>query len=406
MPHLDGSASRCAESPTRTPCAKPQGVAPGFLGGRFSRSGWSIFRCAIGGWLGLTLWEAPADRAGPAIIEPPPGHRRASAPATRRGTIMLLMSTAIDGYGVLDKTVVLELFEEIQASTDINVARSLCARLLDQHPSLTVEATSRHLMWRARRCGSAEGFASIFDLVAPPPEQTSVGRLNHHGKPVLYVANSPETALAECDASPGEYFHMVGFIVPGTSRMRAAIVGEQYHSYRTGYMKHFGIDPQQTVFQNVRQLGIDRGKNVFFTDSLLADILTDDDAKHRSYVSTRALADNILHKNPACQGIYFPSIKHELGTNMAFHLGSGCVLLKAVTSHVVRVDKRFRNGFFDCCTVKTVEHIEEDGCLFKSTRVSRSDVKLFGVTEDEKQRITSSFERVSDSEHTAADDSD
>jgi hypothetical protein len=62
-----------------------------------------------------------------------------------------------------------EFTRDLRRETDPTVVHERLAKLLAHYDVINYELRYDWIVWRARRCNSAEGFQSITDLIYPPP---------------------------------------------------------------------------------------------------------------------------------------------------------------------------------------------------------------------------------------------
>ncbi len=110
----------------------------------------------------------------------------------------------------------------------------------------------------------------------PPPELTSVGRLNDAGRPVLYASLKEETALAEIQVQPNQYVQVIGYRTLIKESIRLAVVGEMMHVHKFGYMRLTGSDPGATLGRILNEKGLDEGRQLLYIDAFLHHVLSAD----------------------------------------------------------------------------------------------------------------------------------
>ena len=90
-----------------------------------------------------------------------------------------------------------EFARSLKRDTDPNIVRAKLTRLLEVYAIHNFELGQGSPIFRARRCRSEQGFASLNDLIYPPRDITTIGRLNSAGDPIMYGALRKETAFEE-----------------------------------------------------------------------------------------------------------------------------------------------------------------------------------------------------------------
>lgn len=254
----------------------------------------------------------------------------------------------------------IELHRAILAATNLAEAHHLSARLLAEHPPLSVGIRLSQPHWRVRPASDPSGFDSVSKLLAPPPENTGPGRANHEGDPKLYISARLETALAEVQAIEGRHYHAIALMSQEDSELRLAVVGEQHNVLRKGYLDNFGYDPEEVIKGSLRRQGAARAERIAFADALMADVLADPEARSKNYIPSRGLADVLVHHTRQSHGIIYPSVRHHLGKNYCLDPAIALRELKVVACMVLRVDRAWPKGYFST-TPTAIYAVDEGG---------------------------------------------
>lgn len=292
-------------------------------------------------------------------------------------------------YDQVEFSTAKSIADELIKSTDLDRARQLAARLINDQPTLSVGMGTGSIFFRARECPSQYGYEHVKDILMPPPSITKIGRANHERKPMLYAASSVDAALSEIQPEEGKMYHIAGFIVAESKEARLSIIGEHFHSARTGYLRFFGIDPEHSVVKNLNEQGFHRSKKILFIDSLLGDILSEPNARCKNYVGSRAIVDVIFHQLNRAGGIIYPSVRHKFSTNICVKPDHFIDNFKIVTSCVVRVDEIWPNGFLEIKSLNNLD-LDMDTGRF-SVRSSGLGSYFFNVTPDEHGKAVGPF---------------
>ena len=102
-----------------------------------------------------------------------------------------------------------DLARSLRSQTDPSVVYSGLSSVLAHYDVVNWPLRYEGIIWRARKCKTADGFASVTDLIYPPPHQTPAGRLNEPHEPLLYAVFNKTTAIEEIEAMEGDYVHLV-----------------------------------------------------------------------------------------------------------------------------------------------------------------------------------------------------
>lgn len=284
------------------------------------------------------------------------------------------------------------LARQLEIAESVADARHIADRLMAEQPNMALGMNFRHfLLWRVRRAKTPQGWSRLQDVLAPRDEDVKMaGRANDIGVARLYSARMLETAIAEMRPCEGEHYHAIAMMSRANEDVRLAIVGEQHHVIRTGYLKSVGIDPDSTVQRALMAQGYEAAQRIGCVDALLASVLADASADKKGYIATRAVVEILRHRCGSTDGIMFPSVQHELGTNYCIDPSSANRVLKVVLSIVVRIDRIWSNGYFSLS--QTCAHVPDgaEGALRMSKNSPRKPV-FFNVTATEMNRIAESF---------------
>ena len=217
---------------------------------------------------------------------------------------------------------------------------------------------------RARICSSTHGFSHISELHSPPPEVTSIGRMNEKGNPMFYASYHIGTALAEINAKEGDTVQVAQFQLPNKpdSGIRCLAIGEVYNAYH-------GISTiSQSMFYEIRKLIDKLGKNdirgllsYLYMDALSAELLNDVLASEKDYIYSRTLSRILLEKYPEIDGLIFPSAKIKGTANITLRPESILTKAQVVSSQVIKVTKLYPYGLCDFEVVKQAKGESADG---------------------------------------------
>lgn len=274
-----------------------------------------------------------------------------------------------------------EVFHQIRESNQSEDLMAKFMRLFGDYEILNFALGPGGIYWRARKCDSANGFAKITDLAAPPAICCAAGRLNEPNQPVLYAATREVTALGEIGAKSGDYVHLVGFRILKERTLRLGFIGDYFHVYKTGQSKIGGSDPGRALTRVINEMGRDRALVKTYIDAFLSDVISDKRASINNYLHTRALIAVIFSKLPGLDGLFYPSVKDHVGMNVLvknFACNEG---MKIVCSNVVRVEKVREFGFFDYACCHQAVGVDDDGRLIMRAYDGSASHIFFSDTE-------------------------
>ncbi|EER3651979.1 RES family NAD+ phosphorylase [Escherichia coli] len=217
---------------------------------------------------------------------------------------------------------------------------------------------------RARRCSNADGYGNISQLLSPPPELTTIGRMNDEGKPMLYASYHIGTALAEINAKDGDIVQIIQLELPKNahSGIRCLAIGEIYNAYH-------GITTISPILSDeVRKLITRLGAkdihglmSFLYMDALSAELLNDVLASKNNYIYSRTLSRLLLEKHKDIDGIVFPSAKIKGTSNITLRPESILNKTEIVSNMVIRISKIYPYGICDFKVLKRAKGHKLDG---------------------------------------------
>ncbi|EEK6800201.1 RES family NAD+ phosphorylase [Salmonella enterica subsp. enterica serovar Ruiru] len=217
---------------------------------------------------------------------------------------------------------------------------------------------------RARICSNADGYGSIGQLLSPPPELTTIGRMNDKGNPMLYASYHIGTALAEVNAKDGDIVQVIQLELPKNahSGIRCLAIGEIYNAYH-------GITTISPILSDevrkiITRLGAKdiRGLMSFlYMDALSAELLNDVLASENNYIYSRTLSRLLLEKHKDIDGIVFPSAKVKGTSNITLRPESILNKAKIVSNVVIGISKIYPYGICDLKVLKQAKGHTLDG---------------------------------------------
>jgi len=244
-----------------------------------------------------------------------------------------------DGFRQMSLEECEKLFRQIGGTDDIILLRKLFRRLLRRQPLLSYVFGQDRVYWRGRRCESEEGFSSLSEMIYPCKASATSGRLNDDNQPMLYAASRLVTVLNELSVREGDFIHYIGFVIKPGSSVRLGLVGEEYYAYHTGLSWLLGRVPGNSVQRELAKLGDEYCRRVVYVDAFLRNVLSDRAAEKRAYAHTRALGKEIFRTLKRIDGFFYPSTKHDVGTNLIVTPSCFDKQFKVITSSVLKVDK-------------------------------------------------------------------
>lgn len=273
------------------------------------------------------------------------------------------------------------LFRDAREAATVAAACHALAPIFDQYEVISLDLTRDSIFWRAR-LSEFEPWAAVSQMTAPPPEKTSIGRLNDTGCPMLYASLKEETALAEIQACAGDHVQVIGHRTLVGKDIRLAVVGEMMHVHKFGYMRLTGADPAATLGRLLNEEELNAGRRLLYIDAFLHSLLTDPMAGAKNYVLSRAVAA-MLHRDLAIDGIAYPSAKDPLGYNITLKPEAVATKMQPNSCFQLRVESLHEFGFVEYTVIKEAARVDDTGRFEWMPPLAPPRRHLFNLTKEE-----------------------
>lgn len=229
---------------------------------------------------------------------------------------------------------------------------------------LTMHLKARNI-FRARKTSKDKWFTHISELWYPPAEKvTQMGRLNHAGQSMLYYSDTMNAALYEMRPSIGEYYTIL--------KCRLKKPNEWPHVMELGIAERTSMIDHPFKHRLLENTNF--GRNHFGSgDAIKSNLLirsffaselmkvVEPENSHE-YKLTVALAEFLLNSDQI-DGVCYPSVAGNLGTNVAFKPQSADRFFVAESAQVLRVDEDLRPKGYTCTIITATKSISECGVI-------------------------------------------
>lgn len=274
------------------------------------------------------------------------------------------------------------LFRAISNAQSLPEACLHLTRLFEYYKLVTIEiGRGNNTYWRARVAGP-EPWPTIADMGYPPQHVAKCNRLNDAGSPCFYGATREVTALCEIAVDAGQYVQLAGFRVFDETPIRIAVIGELFHVYKTGYLRLVGTDPDGAINRAINSYDRPHAESLLFIDAFLASLLADASARDKDYMLSRAIAA-MIYRDEKVDGIMFPSVRDNLGMNIALRAGSFDEKLHAVCCFHARIKRIRPFGFIGYEVLREVERLDDDEMPVWLDATSQSIRRHFNLSKAE-----------------------
>jgi hypothetical protein len=275
----------------------------------------------------------------------------------------------------------------INTSKDKDEMRDSLRLLLENQPLLNFCFGPGDILWRGRICPDENGCldekgrSHTDQLFCPPIEYAkTAGRLNNPYDPMLYLSFRKFAVLAEIDAHPNDYVHLVAYGLKKHKQIRSSVVGELVRFYRSGISLLSGLGSTIDKILN-EKFEYDNATNILYVDALSASILNMDRevAKKEEYFRSRILSDLIFSRVDVVKSLIYPSVASGDCINIAIKPNIARENLKIVRSEIVQVIDKFDFGFYRFRKIKDCIDINPDDTFCWGEAVSNRHGTLLNM---------------------------
>ena len=232
---------------------------------------------------------------------------------------------------------------------------------------------------------SQSGWPTVFDTVYPPAANARMDRLNDAGNPILYASTRPLTVLAELHMTEGEFVHLIGMRIKQRAGICFVAIGEWTHLFKGGFSRLTTGEPTVVVKRIINEMGLETAKRIIYVDAFLSHILADPRAAENGYLHTRALRHAIFRKRPQADGFFYPSVRDDIGMNLAIKPEVFDAKIQICMSQVMKVTRVREFGFFDIQHCRHAGWFNEDGTFEWRPDNEEHEFLIFGMTQEEEE---------------------
>lgn len=246
--------------------------------------------------------------------------------------------------------------ETLLAAGDDEARAAAIVRLLEHQPVVNYAYEVGQTFWRARPLAADTRFAFDREMLWPPVA-SGAGRAHRPGTPMLYVAAKRDTALAECDAAPGDLFQLVGLKIKPSMQARLIPLGEMFQVQRTGISLTGSPERARIIDGLLNAGGRESAEGIVYIDAFL----DDEFSRPGNHGLTGLLAEHLFAKAGMPDGILYLSVKQKGGRNVAIRPAAFVERWDIVSSSVVRVREALGFGMFVLDHIAHADGIFMDG---------------------------------------------
>ncbi|WP_324725478.1 hypothetical protein [Klebsiella variicola] len=251
-----------------------------------------------------------------------------------------------------------KLAKLILESNDAEVLKPLINDVRKNIAILILQHSTESILWRARKCNDTpNGFDCIDDIMQPPAKFTPNNRLNNAGEPILYLSTGTHAVLSECHAEIDDIFHITGLKFRENKLLTYGSIGEISRYYKWQNSTHAEVLDE--LIAETDPLSID---SLIFTDTFLASLLSDKNARERDYLHTRILAD-LLFKNNNIDAISYPGVESEQQQNFAIKPEVANDIFEITDTFVLKITEKYLCGMYGFEIIRKAETIDHKNRL-------------------------------------------
>jgi len=266
------------------------------------------------------------------------------------------------------------------ARYDWNKLRFFISQLIGSKYYPSFQDTPRHPMIRGRSVPMQQAgrygrepavrlLKNVSEFGPLPPERvTNYGRCHIPKSPVFYAAFNEDTVLAEIRPEVGSLVYLMTCEPKPDVKFDSVSVGEIDHIRRYGTSRLLAESPQiADIREWLKRVANEDHYVRVVTDAFLASLMSRKTATQDDYKATSALCGLLLaletdDPGPA-EAIYYPSVAHQGGMNIALTYKCFHEKVNPVSCKVIHVQNYFGMGIYKSYVVATSENIEPDGTI-------------------------------------------
>lgn len=229
--------------------------------------------------------------------------------------------------------------EEIQKIEILNKNKDFIKNFIKFLKYSNVIDSKNFICYRVRKCLESKPFVDVRDLLYPPKEKTSLGRMNDSSTILLYTSFNEFTAISESRISEiGSYFQLTKF--EAEEDIKIFNIGRfsqiLFNSPRDSLFM------QEIIRAEIGDLSDGFIRGLSSLEQSIMDFLynREEDYFISSYIS------NSIFSEMEVDAIMYPSMQNKFGTNFAIKKSFVDNSLKIVYSNFNELTEVYKNGFF------------------------------------------------------------
>lgn len=222
--------------------------------------------------------------------------------------------------------------------------------------------------YRVRENKQNEPFTSKSDLLYPPKDKITQGRMNNKYTTILYTSLNEFTAISEAKLKVESYFQLTRFKI--TKQVNIFSIGRFSNLF-------FNIPRNSTTTTElIKEIasGMSNSaiKEFAALECAVIDVLYSNNSDN-DYILSSFIADAIFVGLPAIDAIMYPTMQNKFGTNFAIKKDYVDNHLELNYSNFNRITESYENGFFKYQTLyECFDFSNPDNLKFETPKNSDS----------------------------------
>jgi hypothetical protein len=162
-------------------------------------------------------------------------------------------------------------------------------------------------------------------------------------------------------------------------------IGEWNHLFKGGFSRLVSGEPAVVLKRMLNDMAPEMAKRIIYVDAFLSAILADPRAGENDYLRSRALRHAIFRKIGRADGFFYPSVRDEIGMNLAIKPATFDAKMQVCMSTVIEVTRVRDFGFFDFEYRRHAKWFDEDGAFEWLPDDEQHESVIFGMTKEEEE---------------------
>lgn len=237
--------------------------------------------------------------------------------------------------------------------------RERLSRVFPDYLPRSVLYEESNVWYRAVRCDTSTGHASLRRCIYPPEGSPYYQRASRPNTPVLYGAWNLMTALDELQPKVGEHFQVIAFNVQPKKNVICRLLGDVQRRFASDRCL-FNDPPEGNYIESLAKSDPNRYLKILFLDSAFSDIFRRDKRETNEYVTSALIAEAMMRLGFP---LLYPSVRIQHALNVAIPRATFDAAFQILFTQVHTITQSRRYGFIDSSPQRYSSTFSEEGII-------------------------------------------